>query len=433
VIIADETYGVIDGQHSAKGINKAIQEAEALGVNVMLPAGRFLLEEPILIHNNGRFARTSLIGQSTLMDWKQGTQLAMDYNSGYGIGIQLGKGVRIDGVSVVGKFAPNTSDFFRKKIEDFIDPKIVEDGYHPYSAITIDPINTGSNGGSTAVTIKNCRLFNTCAGVASSPNGGTRNAEMTTIENVQFGFNRVAVSASHDQERNCIIRDCFAWEAVHTFFSSHRYGVGIGGNWHIENINIAGDVNTFIEWNGIGRYMMTIEKINTERLGRFGFMKGHSIIRDSDISFVDPREYYGDWQVDLMHGVEVCNSKLRYYGHFIPVNIKGDATFNRCHFEVRPNYGLPPYYSGGSRKPIFNDCFVNTLPWVQADPVGDYLGRRKVSKGKFKLEHQLRPKQQLIYELNTRPWGWMNLGIATGSDEVSYSEVEGDFNLIAIK
>jgi hypothetical protein len=424
------TLSVTPGTNITTAVNSAIQSAIASGEKVIvIPRGSYYIDQ-INIHNNGQFVEgLTLKGESSFMDWTKGTQLIMNGTSGYGINVQLGKGVTIDGFSIKGKFNPNTTDFFRKTFETFTDSSITDSNYAPYSAISIDYHNPGSNSGSTGTTIKNCRIFNTCAGVASSPNGTSRNAELTIIERCQFGYNKVAVSGSHDQERNCVIRDCFAWEDVHTFFSSHRYGVGIGGNWHIENINIAGRVNTFIEWNGLGRHPLFVRNINTESLGKFGYMIGYSKVSDSEIGFVTPASIYAKWHIEAKHGVEFHNCQVRHYGEFIPVNIKGDAKFYSCGFEKEPFYGYSPYYSGETRKPKFVDCYVNGSDFVQNEPTGTYVGVNAVSVGTFTLTGQT-PKKQVVYELPVAPYGWYSLGIVTANNTVSYSEVSGNYALI---
>ena len=433
MIIADSKYGVYSGRDAAKGINQAIQDALESGVKtVKIPAGNYYLEEPINIFNKEGFACLNLIGDSSWLDWTLGTQLNMTYNEGYGIGVQLGKGVRISGVSVKGRFNPNLKDFYHQSFDDFSDPNIKDDHYYPYAAISIDPFNTGG-GGSTGTIIDNVRLFNTCVGVASSPNGGTRNAELTIIEKAQFGYNKVSVSTSHDQERNCVIRDAFAWEAVHTFFASNRYGVGIGGSWTLENINIAGMVNTFIEWRARGYFNLTLKNINTESLGRFGVIDGKATVSDCEIGFVHPSSVYDAYQVEAMGGVVFKDSKLRYYGQMVPVNVKGNATFINCDFEKAPFYGLDPYYSGnGGMKPTFKDCYVNEKLYNGAEPEFHDLQRQWITKGKSKINGG-EVGNQVIYMLEEPPYGYFNCGMITEDGVLDYCPVDGYYYLLAIK
>jgi hypothetical protein len=424
------TLNVAPGTNITTAVNAAIQAANASGEKVIvIPRGSYFIDQ-INIHNNSAFVEgLTLKGESSFMDWTKGTQLIMNGKSGYGINVQWGKGVTIDGFSIKGKFNPSNSDFYRKTFETYTDSTITDSTYTPYCGISIDYHTNGSNTGSTGTTIKNCRIFNTCAGVASSPNGVSRNAELTVIERCQFGFNKVAVAGSHDQERNCIVRDCFAWEDVLIFFSSHRYGVGIGGNWILDNNNIAGRVNTFIEWNGVGRHPMFVTRQNMESLGKFGYMIGYSKVSDSEIGFVNPASYYAKWHIEAKHGVEFHNCQARHYGEFIPINIKGDAKFYNCNFETEPFYGYSPYYSGETRKPKFINCYVNGSDFVQNEPSGTYIGVKPVSVGAFTLSG-VTPKKQVVYELPTPPYGWYSLGIVTANNTVSYSEIAGNYALI---
>lgn len=307
-------------------------------------------------------------------DNSSGTIINATHKNSFAIGWQLTKNLLIEGLHIRGQFAvpalyANTDEFFKAAFEDFTDPTCRDSSYSPYGGLVLDPFSnsaasipgdggypgndaygtalstyyrgSGGSGGSTATHILNCFIEQFTVGFCSSPNTFTRNSELTIIERTQFQTMKLAISASHDQEKGNEIKVCASWFYVHTFFSSNRYGAGTAGQWRLHNISLAGNVNTLIEYQSGGRYPITLSFIFTESLGRFGKITSlvGGIVENSNIEFASfdfgELNTITDCEIEAT-GIIFDNCNLRRYGSRYPLTLKGNPVFDNCTFEDVP-------------------------------------------------------------------------------------------------
>jgi hypothetical protein len=242
---------------------------------VFIPAGRYKISKPLLISSggiepvDGGFCTLELLGESSFWDSNMGSELYPDFKNTFAIGIKNGKGCKIRKLKIVGQFnPPNTNDpkkFFNTSFEDFTDHACRDSRYSPYAAIVIDPFtnlptdplpadggypgltalygkakNFSTQTGSTGTEIEELSIRGFVIGICSSPNGLTRNAEITLINKIQFENCKLAISGGQDQEKGNVISNIYCWGGTHTMFATGLYGsVRQAGNWNIEHANLA--------------------------------------------------------------------------------------------------------------------------------------------------------------------------------------------------
>ena len=217
--------------------------------------------------------------------------------SGFGIGIQGGKGVEIKQIKLVGAFnykLKNAYSFYNSILQNFTDGVCRDSQYSPYSAIVIDPFGPsvptdggfpgskdaygesikkyyrGQRNGSTGTVIEDCYLTNWVIGLITSPNGFTQNAELVLADKIQFGNMKICVAGCQDQEKMNRVSNVMEWGVVHTCFAAGLYGAGSIGNWNFDHWNIAGYTNQFVYDNEGGYYPSYYENIYAESLGKIG-------------------------------------------------------------------------------------------------------------------------------------------------------------------
>lgn len=338
----------------------------------------------------------NLIGEST--KWQgsgQGTMIRPTFKDRFALGVQAGKGCKIEGLYFIGTMnVPGTSGYswFKLTLAEYManDSSARSSTYSPYAGIVIDPFTngalppdggypgndafgnalstyyrgTGSTGGSSATTIKDCAFEKFIVGICSSPNGSTGNADLTLIDGARFQQIAVGISSGQAQEKGCEIRNVGAWSNIHTFFTRSAFGIGTPGEWYIHNINVAGNVNTLIYYPTDGYFSVSLKYIFAESLGRFGTLGSTTnvtSIEDSDIGFAyNENQAIPEWHFDLTN-VTMANCRIRYYGQNLPVIFRQNLSYNvfqNCGFEVVPWIG-----QGAASTPFsysFINCTVST-------------------------------------------------------------------------
>lgn len=307
-------------------------------------------------------------------DNSSGTIINVTHKNSFAIGWQLAKNLLIEGLHIRGQFAvpalyANTDEFFKSNFEDFTDPTCRDTSYSPYAGLVLDPFSnsaasipadggypgndaygvalstyyrgSGGSGGSTGTHVLNCFIEQFTVGFCSSPNTFTRNSELTIIERTQFQTMKLAISASHDQEKGNEVKVCNSWFYVHTFFAGNRYGAGVAGQWRLHNISLAGNVNTLVEYQSGGRYPIVLSFIFAESLGRFGKITSlvGGIVENSNIEFAsfDFAELNTITACEIETiGIIFDNCNLRRYGSRYPLTLKGNPVFENCTFEDVP-------------------------------------------------------------------------------------------------
>ena len=332
---------------------------------VYLPAGKYKISKPLIILNAGTFCTLELLGESSFWDSNMGSELATTFTNTFAIGIQNGKGCKIRKLKITGLFSPpNTNDrkkFFNTSFENFKDGVCRDSRYSPYASIVIDPFtNLSSNKlpsdggypglasfyglynafstqtGSTGIEIEEMSINNFVVGICSSPNGLTRNAEITIMNKIQFENCKLCISGGQDQEKANVISNIYCWGGTHTIFGTDLYGgPRMAGNWNIDHANIAGGVVRFIYNDQHGYFPTYISHVFAESLGTWGTINSELAcsISDCHIDFEYPnvagnQTLITSWGQNIVY--RSCN--FRYYGESTPMKIEGNAVFEHCYF-----------------------------------------------------------------------------------------------------
>jgi hypothetical protein len=332
---------------------------------VFIPVGRYKISKPLIIHNAGTFCTLEVLGESSFWDANMGSELFPTFANTFAIGIQNGKGCKVRKLKITGLFTPpNTGDrkkFFNTSFEDFKDNVCRDSRYSPYSAIVIDPFTNipadkmpadggypglrsyyglyssfGTQTGSTGTEIEEISINNFVVGICSSPNGLTRNAEITIINKIQFENCKLCISGGQDQEKANVISNIYCWGGTHTVFGTDLYGgPRMAGNWNIDHANIAGAVVRFIYNDQHGYFPTYVSHVFAESLGMWGTINSELAceISDCHIDFEYPNvagnlTLITSWGQSIVY--RSCN--FRYYGESTPMKVEGNALFEHCYF-----------------------------------------------------------------------------------------------------
>src|SRR5579863_5557195 len=118
---------------------------------VRFPAGlSFRITKPLLLQNNGRYFTITLSGDysSKYASDEYLSKIICDYKAGFGIGIQYGRGIVIENLTIIGKYIfPNSVSNYNigtLKFSDWIDTTITDTRYSPYAGISVDPFQNAS-------------------------------------------------------------------------------------------------------------------------------------------------------------------------------------------------------------------------------------------------------------------------------------------------
>ncbi|MEO8763374.1 MAG: glycosyl hydrolase family 28-related protein [Ginsengibacter sp.] len=344
---------------------------------VYFPVGRYRISRPLVIrgtatagednNKNDRrsFCTVELLGQSSFWDSNLGSEIYTTFNNAFAIGIQNGKGCKIRKLRISGLFTPpvfnDTHKFYSMSFESFTDDKCRDSRYSPYAGIVIDPFTNletspmpadggypgmqeyyGKSGrlstqsGSTGVELEELNIQGFVVGICSSPNGLTRNAEITIINKVQFSNCKLCVSGGQDQEKENTISNIYCWGGTHTIFATGLYGSPrMAGNWHIDHVNIAGGIVRFIYNDQHGYFPTFISHVFAESLGSFGTLNSELACEVSDCIFdFAYQSLAGEQTLLTANGENVvfrsCN--FRYYGEKTPLLMQGNCVFEHCYF-----------------------------------------------------------------------------------------------------
>ena len=344
---------------------------------VYFPLGRYKISSPLIIrgtsgssknetNNDSRaFCTIELLGQSSFWDSNTGSEIIPLFNNSFAIGIQNGKGCKVRKMKISGLFTPpsfkDSRKFYGTSFQDFTDGKCRDSRYSPYAAIVIDPFTNlrtdrlpadggypglsayyGKSGrlmtqsGSTATELEELNIAGFVVGICSSPNGLTRNAEITIINKVQFSNCKLCISGGQDQEKGNVISNIYCWGGTHTIFATGLYGnPRMAGNWNIDHVNIAGGIVRFIYNDQHGYFPTYISHVFAESLGSFGTFNSELACEVSDCIFDFTYQALAGQQTLLIaNGTNVlfrsCN--FRYYGEKTPLLMQGNCIFEHCYF-----------------------------------------------------------------------------------------------------
>lgn len=359
----------------AKGNNKDDYSAIQKSINtciknniriLYIPAGRYKISKPLIIRNKeGSFCTLEILGESSFWDSNLGSEIIPVFTDGFAFGIQNGKGCKIRKLKISGRFSPpsfsDSKQFYSASFESFTDGKCRDSRYSPYAGIVIDPFtNLRSDGlppdsgypslldqygkaanlqkqsGSTGTELEELSISGFVVGICSSPNGLTRNAEITLINKIQFANCKLCISGGQDQEKGNTISNIYCWGGTHTIFATGLYGSPrMAGNWNIDHVNIAGGVVRFIFNDQHGYFPTYIAHVFAESLGSFGTFNSQLACEVSDCIFdFAYQSQAGVQTLIIANGENVlfrsCN--FRYYGEKTPLIMQGNCVFDHCYF-----------------------------------------------------------------------------------------------------
>lgn len=395
-------------------IQKAINTCIRNNIRTLyFPAGRYKISQPLIIrgtaldkNDNGRaFCTLELLGESSFWDSNMGSEIYPLYNNSFAIGIQNGKGCKVRKLKITGLFKPpafgDTHKFYSSSFEEFTDGKCRDSRYSPYAAIVIDPFTNlpsdklppdggyptlldyygksaklSEQSGSTGTELEELSIDGFVVGICSSPNGLTRNAEITIINKIHFNNCKLCISGGQDQEKENVISNIYCWGGTHTIFGTALYGSPrMAGNWIIDNVNIAGDVVRFIYNDQHGYFPTYISHVFAESLGSFGTFNSELACEVTDCIFDFAYQKAAGVQTLLTaNGENVlfrsCN--FRYYGEKTPLIMQGNCVFEHCYFSgpvVKNKSGLFGFNINEKSLIIFSFALLILLLLSQAKAI----------------------------------------------------------------
>jgi Pectate lyase superfamily protein len=292
---------------------------------LVMPIGDYFISRPLLLQNivNGQrqFFTVHLKGvfsnKSASIEYL--SRIICGYKSGFGIGIQLGRGITIENITILGVYTfPNqvtNLNIGTLKFSEWTNGSVTDSRYSPYAGISIDPIGGISGGGGTSdVTIRNCSIRQWMVGICLTPNPETANDEIVNIIDDNIENCRVSIAIGQDQSKTIKISGLKVWGSTHTVLDGMTYGKGIGGgSVFCDNWNIAGNVNQL--FNLItDRFPLSAINIYSESIFRIG-----NVGRGAGSNFIN-------FEIDFLSGpglpapdyllcgdVNFYGGSLRYY------------------------------------------------------------------------------------------------------------------------
>ena len=310
------------------------------------PPGTYKITRPLLIAKleGNVFRQTSinLVGPANSKSLSGGFAIiAPAYNNTFAIGIQLGKGVLIKDLQIMGRFTlpdkltPIQIDTL--SATEWTDGVSRDNPKSPYAGIVIDPfcnsevIQPGEmypgleayypkglgRGGSSSIQIIGCSLRNFIVGVMLTPSN-QQNADLIDVIDCDISSNKVGYAMGQAQSKECHVERLKCWGPTHTLFDNVGYGFRHGDGANIplvDGVNIASHVKQLCRifatsFSGVFR------NVYAEGLFRIGYVGGLATVsfEDCQINFEtkDPHFPYPDFYV-LGSGVTFRNCMLRSY------------------------------------------------------------------------------------------------------------------------
>ncbi|HTB23793.1 MAG TPA: hypothetical protein VK711_00420 [Puia sp.] len=245
---------------------------------VVFPVGHTRITRPLLLQNKGNYFTIHLRGMLPAKEASDQylSEIIFDSKSGFGIGIQSGRGIIIENLAILGKYSfpysVNDHNIGTLRFSQWVDPTISDSRYSPYAGIVVDPYPNagGKSVGTSGVEIRNCSVKQFMVGVCLTPNGSTLNNEMVNFIDDDIEACRVAIAIGQDQSKEIHIVRLKCWAGCHTILDGLTYGRGDGGgSVDIEGGNIAGAVNELFNLN-TDRFSLSVRDIYSESLFRLG-------------------------------------------------------------------------------------------------------------------------------------------------------------------
>jgi hypothetical protein len=344
-----------------------------------MPAGIYRLNKGVIVFggaNNVQVSIAILGDEVGYADAAKTTQIKLNSNAIFGIGIHLGKGCKIAHIQFEGAntlYSYNTLEQIFDPSSTFITGGARNNRYSPHSAVVFDPFHylvlandryagfdaqydaVISNGGSTDCSVENCSFANFVVSIIISPNSGgqyqatgnvgTQNAECLIFDRLWFSLCKVAVATCQSQSRTNICTNIKIWSAVQTCFDSINYGLGNGDMPIVDNLNIAGGV-----------YQVVLGT-NAWGDGKFTHIFAEVIYRIGDVFGGAKPVVFDRCNFDFAVGYYPLDGLMR--------TPNAGVSFNGCtlryyddSFEWKPmNFNVNANAASG--QVVFRDCFLN--------------------------------------------------------------------------
>lgn len=346
---------------------------------VYFPHGAYKISQPLIISNwsessnQYEFTSVNLLGQ-------QGTYfsntlaeaiLYPQFSDTFAIGIQRCRSLVISGLVIYGTFTPAwgtrpITDYYEGDYDTWASQWGVRDSpYSPYAGIVIDPFRMdgvvppdggypgltmwyrgNTQGGSSGITIRDCRISQFTVGIMLSPGQYTYNAENFLVDTVTCETCKVIYASSQRQEKNNKILKLVCWGGVHTVLDSSSYGQFQGCPPNIDGVNLAGQsgnsVVRIFNINGL-QFNVTFKNIYAEVLYRIGILKGgvgKITLEGCSLDFSGLLPLVPSVHGDLSD-VKIDSCNILYYDDLFNKRIafSGDSNiFINCRFDKLPYF-----------------------------------------------------------------------------------------------
>lgn len=331
-------FGAKVYQDSYNSIQKSINTCIANGIrNCSLPQGVYNISQSLRICfiYKGAYAGAPIrfFGDGDM--WDERTVINYLPLKGFAMGIQVGKGAEISGLTLRGKFqSPTTSgaDYYNTPISSY--------GIDGLYGLVIDYDGTKNQSGSTAVRVKDMKVTGFTYLYAVSPNGFTFNADILSFENIQCGDGRIGFMSSQAQEKGNSVRNITSWGRIHTLISIGQSGKFQAGNYSFDVANVANACIRLFDIRQAGWYSTSITNFFAESIGSIGsLVTGDSknwpplSIRNSTFHFAT-QSICGIQTLLYSNSVDIgfSNCMFRYYGNADTMTFKGIGMFSDCFF-----------------------------------------------------------------------------------------------------
>jgi hypothetical protein len=238
---------------------------------LLIPAGAYYFSKGVLIakdeDNNKTFDFVSIkiTGSGKAYGGMGGngaeTTLIFTNPNDFGIGIQMGKGVTLENLTLYGTndaAKPEGKAISTARLGDYVKKGVRSNRFSPHAGIVIDPFGSKAaadqypgwanafpqqgGSGSTDVHISDCSFRNWVVGIGNSMNGTKANAECILIENIWMESVSVAISSCQAQAKTIICRNIKVWGGCWKVFDTQKFGEGNGNGFNVDGANLAGSI-----------------------------------------------------------------------------------------------------------------------------------------------------------------------------------------------
>lgn len=356
-------------------IQRALREAisqDAYPKAVFIPAGSYTCTAGLLCKKDsnadGQPEAFSLLieGEGGVPYGLAGSSiLNFTHNDTFGIGIQLGKGIRIkklmlDGMNNISFADPKAA--FTSAESSYVINGCRDNSLSPYAGIAIDPFGPSSisagnrypgysaeyisghtQGGSTEIKVEDCRIQGFVTNAVLSPNGYTQNAEHVEFSRVWSDQCKVAFAIGQLQSRSVHIRDCISWGAVLRWIDGSSYGAGSGPMPYVHGGNIAGNLKYLIKCTGAATSVSSVIGLYAESLYSLG------IVTCDSLSFIG---CHFSW-------TPTSSTNASAHCHLSSI---GSVSFKSCFLNHSANPPSVKSLCFDVQRLSYDDCTFDTIP-----------------------------------------------------------------------